>query len=259
MPTAHAVPAKGSVRETNLRDGCDETANEINGHCNHYCISTSLRGDPDKADSAAELPTRVLSNSGYLCKRRNRWHCSSWQSQIARLAVRPWISRPAIKKEPIEPKSGQLFNLSMTTSTPLCGPRFAWGCCISSFSSLPHFLLREPNTRCNKIRRFQQKADITARSWGCRREPTGTLSVYSTSKQFGPTFTVATQPMHFFRAHPKSFDSRQGICCEAPKHDADHGKTNECRSSRGVTLEVPSQPAIATDPCEGSFYDPSFW
>lgn len=42
-----------------------------------------------------------------------------------------------------------------------------------------------------------------------------------------------------------------------PEHDADHGETDEGNDGAGVAFEVASEPAVASDPCEGSLDDPS--
>ena len=59
------------------------------------------------------------------------------------------------------------------------------------------------------------------------------------------------------RAHPESLDSLRDICCETPQHDADHGETDKCSDGAGITFEVASQAAIAADPSEGPFDNPS--
>ena len=45
---------------------------------------------------------------------------------------------------------------------------------------------------------------------------------------------------------------------QASEHDADHGEADEGGDGHSVTLEVASQPAIATDPGEGPFDNPPF-
>lgn len=59
------------------------------------------------------------------------------------------------------------------------------------------------------------------------------------------------------KAHPESLDSLRDICCETPHRDADHGETDECSDGAGITFEVPSRAAIAADPSEGPFDNPS--
>lgn len=46
-------------------------------------------------------------------------------------------------------------------------------------------------------------------------------------------------------------------CCKTSKHDADHGETDECGDGAGITFKIASQPAIAADPGEGPFDNPS--
>jgi hypothetical protein len=64
--------------------------------------------------------------------------------------------------------------------------------------------------------------------------------------------------MEGVRAHPRSLDSRRGVCSKSPEHDADHGKANEGSNGCRVAFEVAGQTAIATDPCERPFDNPSF-
>ena len=59
------------------------------------------------------------------------------------------------------------------------------------------------------------------------------------------------------RAHPESLDSLRDICRETWQQDADYGETGECSDGAGVTFEVASQAAIAADPSEGPFDNPS--
>ena len=59
------------------------------------------------------------------------------------------------------------------------------------------------------------------------------------------------------RAQPQSLDSLRDICRETPQHDADHAETDECIDGAGITFEVASQAAIAADPSDGPFDDPS--
>jgi hypothetical protein len=59
------------------------------------------------------------------------------------------------------------------------------------------------------------------------------------------------------RAHPGSLDSWWGVCGEPPEHDADHGDADEGDDSCGVAFEIASQTAIASDPGERSFDNPS--
>ena len=74
--------------------------------------------------------------------------------------------------------------------------------------------------------------------------------------QRGPPRRVGTCCL---KAHPRSSDLEQGICCKAPENDADHGKSGECGRGCGVTFEVACQPTIAIDSGEGPLDDPSFW
>ena len=48
-----------------------------------------------------------------------------------------------------------------------------------------------------------------------------------------------------------------GWSCQSPEHDADHGKADESSDGSGITLEVARQTAVAADPGEGTFNDPS--
>ena len=59
------------------------------------------------------------------------------------------------------------------------------------------------------------------------------------------------------RADPESLDSLRDVCCETPQHDADHGETDKCSDGAGITFEVASRAAIAADPSEGPFNNPS--
>ena len=59
------------------------------------------------------------------------------------------------------------------------------------------------------------------------------------------------------RAHPESLDSLRDICRETWQQNADHGETGECSGGAGVTFEVASHAAIAADPSEGRFDNPS--
>jgi hypothetical protein len=43
------------------------------------------------------------------------------------------------------------------------------------------------------------------------------------------------------------------------EHDANHSETHESGDGCGVTFKVASEPAIAANPVEGSFDDPSLW
>ena len=45
--------------------------------------------------------------------------------------------------------------------------------------------------------------------------------------------------------------------CQASEHDADHGQPDEGGDGAGVSLEIARQAAIAADPGQGSFDDPS--
>ena len=47
--------------------------------------------------------------------------------------------------------------------------------------------------------------------------------------------------------------------CQSSEHQTDHGEANEGGDGSGVAFEVAGQSAVTTDPCEGSFHDPSFW
>ena len=50
----------------------------------------------------------------------------------------------------------------------------------------------------------------------------------------------------------------RGVCkSKAPEHDADHGEADECGDCCGIALEVAGQAAVATDPGERPFDDPS--
>ena len=61
------------------------------------------------------------------------------------------------------------------------------------------------------------------------------------------------------RTYPESLDSLQDICCETPRHDADHSEMGECSDGGAITFEVvASQAVIAGDPSEGHFDNPSF-
>ena len=44
---------------------------------------------------------------------------------------------------------------------------------------------------------------------------------------------------------------------QASEHDADHGQPNEGSDGAGIALEVACQAAIAADPGQGSFDDPT--
>jgi len=46
--------------------------------------------------------------------------------------------------------------------------------------------------------------------------------------------------------------------CEPPEHDADHGEADKGDDRCGVAFEVTRQAAIATDPGERPFDNPSF-
>lgn len=61
------------------------------------------------------------------------------------------------------------------------------------------------------------------------------------------------------KAHPEKLDSLRDIWCETPHHNADHGETDECSNGADTTFEVPSRAAIAADPSEGPFDNPSLW
>jgi len=49
------------------------------------------------------------------------------------------------------------------------------------------------------------------------------------------------------------------VCSEAPKHDADHGETDEGSNGGGIALEVARQASVAADPCERPLDDLAFW
>jgi AraC family transcriptional regulator len=59
------------------------------------------------------------------------------------------------------------------------------------------------------------------------------------------------------RAYPGRLNSLPDICCETPHHDADHDEADECSDGAGITFEVASRAAIAADPSEGAFDNPS--
>lgn len=59
------------------------------------------------------------------------------------------------------------------------------------------------------------------------------------------------------RAHPESLDSLRDIRRETLQQNADHGETGECGDGAGVTFEVASRAAIAADPSEAFFDNPS--
>ena len=44
---------------------------------------------------------------------------------------------------------------------------------------------------------------------------------------------------------------------QASEHDADHGQSDEGSDGAGVPLEIACQAAIAADPCQGAFDDPT--
>ena len=44
---------------------------------------------------------------------------------------------------------------------------------------------------------------------------------------------------------------------QSPKHDADHGETDEGHGGASVAFEITSEPAVARNPGEGSLDDPS--
>src|SRR6188768_950315 len=60
------------------------------------------------------------------------------------------------------------------------------------------------------------------------------------------------------RAHPRSLDSRRGVCSEPLEHDADHSNANECCDGCCIAFEVAGQATIAADPGERPFDDPAF-
>ena len=62
------------------------------------------------------------------------------------------------------------------------------------------------------------------------------------------------------RADPRRMDSRaKSWFGQSFEHDADHCETHESGDGCCVTFKVASEPAIAADPGEGSFDDPSLW
>jgi hypothetical protein len=62
------------------------------------------------------------------------------------------------------------------------------------------------------------------------------------------------------RADSGSFDSGiRSYPSQASEHDTDHGEADEGDDGACVSLEVASESAIASDPGEGAFDDPSFW
>src|SRR6266478_4157683 len=62
----------------------------------------------------------------------------------------------------------------------------------------------------------------------------------------------------FLRADSGSLDSGiRSYLGQASEHDADHGEADEGNDGGGVSLEVASEPAIASDPGKGALDDPS--
>jgi hypothetical protein len=45
--------------------------------------------------------------------------------------------------------------------------------------------------------------------------------------------------------------------CQASEHDADHGEPDEGGDGARISLEIACQAAIAADPCQGAFDDPT--
>src|SRR5258707_635466 len=97
--------------------------------------------------------------------------------------------------------------------------------------------------------------------WGPFRRGFGLLMLMPDRGPPGPLMThdagsVGVTPD--LRADSGSLDSGiRSYLGQASEHDADHGEADEGNDGGGVSLEVASEPAIASDPGKGALDDPS--
>jgi len=73
-----------------------------------------------------------------------------------------------------------------------------------------------------------------------------------------PLPRCAAERDYELRADSGSLDSGiRSYLGQASEHDTDHGEADEGNDGGGVSLEVASEPAIASDPGKGALDDPS--
>jgi hypothetical protein len=86
------------------------------------------------------------------------------------------------------------------------------------------------------------------------------ISILESRSDVRLVFTDVNMPgsMDGLRADSGSLDSGiRSYLGQASEHDTDHGEADEGNGGGGVSLEVASEPAIASDPGKGALDDPS--